>query len=191
MVLSNMQALTVSLIALALCSCGGPKTTNLAPTPTEQTIKKIPAWYLNPPQEDDYLFATSTSTSRDMQVAVQKAKVTAQASLAQQLETNLSDLTKNFQNETGLGSDSELITEFSAATKAVTQQTLNGTRVTQQEILPEKDIYRVYLLMSLPIGAANKQLMEKIKGNQALYTQFRATKAFEELDKEIGKLEQK
>jgi hypothetical protein len=31
-------------------------------------------------------------------------------------------------------------------------------------------------------------LMEKIKANQALYTRFRATKGFEELNKEIDAL---
>ena len=43
----------------------------------------------------------------------------------------------------------------------------------------------------LPIGEANKALMDRIKANKRLYTEFRATKAFEELDEEIKKYEER
>ena len=124
-------------------------------------------------------------TSRDMQVCLKKAKAEAQMDLAQQMETKLSNLTKQFQEEVGVDEDSELLQQFSSATKVVTDQTLNGARLDKQEILPERGIYRAYVLMSLPIGPANQLLMDKLKSNQALYTRFRATQAFEDLDKEL------
>ena len=43
--------------------------------------------------------------------------------------------------------------------------------------------------MEMPIGQANKELMSKIKANQNLYTRFRATQAYKELDEEIEKFE--
>lgn len=173
------------MISTGITGCGGPKTTNLAPSPTEKTIENIPDWFLESPQDPNYLFATASMTSRDMQVAVKKAKTEAQTNLAQQLEVRMGNLTKQFQEEVGLDSDSELLQQFTSATKAVTSQTLHGARVDQRKILAEKAIYRAYVLMSLPIGEANQALMEKIGANQNLYTRFRATKAFEELDKEL------
>lgn len=179
------------LAGLALYGCGGPKTVNLAPTPTEKVTAGIPDWYKNPSSDEEHLTAVATATSRDMQMAVQKAKTTAQADLAQQLSTKLGNLTKQFQEETGEQEGSELLTQFTSATKTVTSETLVGTKVDQQQILPEKDIYRVYVLMSLPIGKANQMLMEKLKADQALYTRFRSTQAFEELDKEVKEAEGK
>ena len=44
---------------------------------------------------------------------------------------------------------------------------------------------RVYVLMTLPIGSANQALMSKLKANEHLYTRFRASQAFEELDADI------
>ncbi len=41
--------------------------------------------------------------------------------------------------------------------------------------------------MSLPIGEANKALMEQIRANRRLYTEFKASKAFQELDAELEK----
>ena len=179
------------LSALVLCSCGGPKTTNLAPSPTEKTIENIPDWFLNLPSDPNYLFATGSMTSKDMQMSLNKAKTTAQTDLAQQLESKVGNLTKQFQEEVGVDDDSELLQQFTSVTKVVTSQTLNGVRVDQQKLVPEKGIYRAYVLMSLPIGEANQLLMDKIKANQQLYTRFRATQAFEELDQELKALEGK
>ena len=124
-------------------------------------------------------------------MASNKAKTAARVDLAQQLETKMNNLTKNFQEEMGEGDDSELLQQFTSATKSVTSQTLNGSRLDQQQIFPERGIYRAYILMSIPIGDANRQLMQKIQENKNLYTRFRATEAFTELDAEIKELENK
>ncbi len=87
------------------------------------------------------------------------------------------------------GDDSELLQQFTSVTKSVTSQTLNGSRVVESKVLAESGIYRAYVLMSLPIGEANRQLMQEIRENKNLYTRFRATQAFEELDKELKALE--
>ena len=126
-----------------------------------------------------------------MQLALQKARTTAQTELAQQLGTRLANLTKQFQEEVGLEADSELLTQFSSTTKAVTNETLTGAAVDQQKLVAEKRIYRAYVLMSLPLGGANQLLMDKIAANQNLYTRFRATQAFDALNAELEALEAK
>ena len=179
------RGVSLLLLALLLYRCGGPETTNLAPDATKKTLENLPEWFLQPPINEEHLSAAASATSRDMQVAILKARNTAQADLAQQLETRMANLTRQFQEETGLGEDSELLTQFSSATKAVTNQTLNGVRTARDKLLSEKGIYRAYVLMELPLGKANQLLMDKIQSNQHLYTRFRATQAFEELDKEL------
>ena len=177
------------VFTLILCSCGGPRTTNLAPRPTKEIVKASPDWFLKPPTDSEHLFATASATSRDMQLALQKARTTGQTLLAQQLGTQLANLTRQFQEEIGLDENSELLTQFSSATKAVTNETLVGAAVDRQKLIPEKKIYRAYVLMSLPIGEANQLLMDKITANQNLYTRFRATEAFDALNAELEALE--
>jgi hypothetical protein len=178
----------MSLAVVGICACGGPKTTSLTPSPSEEVIKKIPEWYLQPPEDSKHLYATGAATSRDLQISVQKAKMSAQADLSQQISTRFGNLSKQFQEETGQEEDSELLTQFSAAAKAVSQETLVGSKVEKKEILPEKQIYRAYVLMSLPLGEANQRLMQKIKADQNLYTKLRATEAYKELDRELEAL---
>lgn len=182
----RLSTLTPLLAGISLlCACGGPKTVNLAPRPNQEVVDNIPEWLLKPPADQEHLYAAATATSQDLQVAMQKARINAQTDLAQQLNNRLANLTKQFQEETGMAEDSALLSQFSSATKAVTQQTLEGARVDQQQLMPEKEVYRAYVLMSLPLGQANQLLMSKLKANQELYTRFRATQAFDELDKEL------
>ncbi len=177
---------TAILAALALlCACGGPQRLSLAPRPNQEVVEGIPQWLLKPPADPEHLYAAASGTSRDLQVAMQKARTSAQADLAQQLNNRLANLTKQFQEETGMAEDSALLSQFSSATKAVTQQSLEGARVDQQQLAPEKEVYRAYVLMCLPLGQANQLLMAKLKANQELYTRFRATQAFDELDREL------
>ena len=189
MKIERLSRIICALVSISVVvGCGGSKTTNLTPSSNKETVESIPDWFLNPPSDPSYLFSVSAATSRDVQMASNKAKTAARVDLAQQLETKMNNLTKNFQEEMGEGDDSELLQQFTSATKSVTSQTLNGSRLDQQQIFPERGIYRAYILMSIPIGDANRQLMQKIQENKNLYTRFRATEAFTELDAEIKKL---
>jgi hypothetical protein len=185
-------ALSLLLLVAFVSGCGGgAKKTNLAPDATQKTIDNAPAWFLNTPSDTNYLFATATSTSRDMNMAVRKAETSAKTSLAQQMEQKVANLTKQFQEEVGAGDSSELLQQFTTATKAVTSQTLMGARTNEKKLASESGLYRAYVLMSLPIGEANQQLMSKIQANKTLYTRFRGTKAFDELNEELQKSVQK
>ena len=111
--LSNKRIGSVALLALlVMAACGGPKTTNLTPDPSKEI--KAPAWFLSPPTDPSYLFAATTMTSRDMQMAIQKAETQARTNLAQQMESKVANLTKQFQEEVGADGDSELLQQFTS-----------------------------------------------------------------------------
>ena len=75
--------------------------------------------------------------------------------------------------------------------RAVTNTTLNGTRVAQRKVTmdPSGVTYRVYVLMELDKGAAKQALMDKVKSDANLYARFRASQAFTDLDAELKKIE--
>jgi hypothetical protein len=76
---------------------------------------------------------------------------------------------------------------FSSATKQITSQTLNGTVPKMQKYETNDGITTAYVLMVLNPDIVD----ESLKNNSAkhLYERFRASKAFEELDKEIKEYE--
>lgn len=186
--------IAVGFALATVAGCGGSKqpasTADTQPEP-EQVIAQAPNWYTSPPEDSLAVTATASEVSADMQLAVDKAKTSARSAIAEQLSTKYEGLTKRFQEETGVGGDSELLDQYVNAYKTVTQQVLEGTSAREQEIVAEGDRYRAYVLMELSLSQANQALMDRIKNNDRnMWTRFRATEAWEELEQEIEAYEE-
>ncbi|MEE9368583.1 MAG: hypothetical protein V3V05_06925 [Pontiella sp.] len=125
--------------------------------------------------------------SRNTQLAITKAKVEARKNLAQLVSVKIENLEKAFIEEVGEASGSEMNELFSSATKQITSQTLQGTIPKEQKYEVNEGITTAYILMVLDPSIIDASL----KNNNAkhLYERFRASKAFEELDKEMKEYE--
>ena len=183
------RLLVIGLIGLTLmlASCGS------SPEPgteaARKTLENVPDWYPNVPSDPNYLFAAVSATSKDMQLAVDKAKQEGRAELAAQLETKVEGLTKKFDQEVGLNEDAELMSMYTQVSKSVMSTMLNGSRLAKQEVVPENGIFRAFVLMELPWGEAQAALLSKIKAQKLLHTRFQEAQSFKELEEEVQKLE--
>ncbi len=171
--------LLIPILAAAIASCGGSQSMQSAAT------GDIPEWYTNLPQDPNYLFAANSQSSQDMQLAVDKATEGARADIARQLQTKIEGLQKRFTEETGTGSDAQLLQMFTQAEKTVVDETLTGSTVKNQKIVKDGGMWRAYVLVQYPVGAANTALMQQIKNNNQMYTRFRASQAFKELQNDV------
>ena len=177
------------LSLLAVFSCASHK--HQAAT-GPKTVPKIdaPGWYKDPARDNDRLIGVATATSRDLQTAVDKAKQDSRVEIARQLDLRVAGLAKRFVEETGLNEDAELLGEFSQVSKTVVSDSLNGTRMTKQELDREGGTYRAYVEMEMPIGEANANFLQKIRSQERLHTRVRSSEAFEELDREVQAYEE-
>ena len=179
--MKKLMLLLIPLLCAAIIGCGGSQSLQSAGT------GDIPDWYTNVPQDPNYLFAPNTQTSQDMQLAVDKATEAARADVGRQLEVKIEGLQKRFAEETGTGSDAQLLQMFTQAEKTVVSTTLQGSKVKNQKIVKDGGLWRAYVLVEYPIGAANEALMQQIKNNNQMYTRFRASETFKELQNEVDK----
>lgn len=178
-------AIPVALFATMLIGCGGgPKTLQ------EVSECDIPDWYNNVPQDPNYLYAARTATSQDMQISLDKASTDGRTEIGRQTDVKVQGLQKRFDEEVGLNADAQLMSQFTQANKTVVSTSLSGSRVKQQQLCKDGDMYRAYVLVEYPIGAANEALMQQIKKNNEMYTRFRASQAFKDLDSEVQKYEE-
>jgi len=173
------------ILSVLYLGCAGSKSL------TDVSTGRVPEWYQQPPANDNYFFGVNTQTSVDMQTAFDKAKHGARQEIANQVETQIDGLEKDFMEEVGSGENTQMLQQFNSASKQVVSTALSGSKVIKQEVVKNNGKFRAYVLMSYPIGASNKALMEQIKNNQAMYTRFRSSKAFKELEEEIEKYEQR
>lgn len=172
------------LTAIVLAGCGaGPETT------AEKNIEEAPDWYLQPPSDEGMLLATATAESRSMQIAIDKAKTNARGDIAQQLQTQLDELERQFSEDLSQSDQgeeqSQTMDQFTQATEAVASETLVGSQVTEKKLRARGDRYRAWVLMEMPIGDARSALLEKINGSEEMRTRMRSTEAFRQLEEEV------
>lgn len=175
--------LVAAFFALLLIGCGGSQ-----PLPQTDT-GDVPEWYSNVPADPNFLYAVNTSTSKDMQLAVDKALQAARTEVGRQVEVKVNALQKRFQEETGIGDDAQLLDQFTQASKTVVSTSLSGSKEKQKKIVKDGNNWRAYVLIEYPLGAAQEALREQIKKNEQLYTRFRASQTYKELDDEVQKYE--
>jgi hypothetical protein len=181
----------IGLLALTLIlGCGGTQKTGITPPATQDMVDSAPKWYLNPPQDPNFIFATGTATSRDMQLARNKASDAARFDVAKTIETRFEGLSKRFQEEVGTDVDAQYLDQFTQATKAVVSQVLTGVIIDQTSMSSEGGVFRVYVLVKMPLGASSEALLNKVKQQEQLYTRFRSSQVFEDLNKETEKFEE-
>ncbi len=157
---------------------------------SKATLRAMPKWFKSPPKDDKFLFAPATATSQDLQIALNKAEAEGRMQLGQQLEVKYSALTRRFAEETGAGTGAQLLQEYEQTYKAVVSQVLVGTAPKEKKIDVEDGVYRAWVLMQLPVGAASERLLKQIQQQEQMYTRFRASQAFKELAAEVEKYEQ-
>ncbi len=180
-----MASLFMIVLGLTVFGCGGSQPA-AQPAPTSD----VPDWYMNPPTDPNFLFAPNSATSQDMQLAIDKSTTGARTEIGRKMEVWVQGLQKKFEEEVGTGDNTQLLSQFTQASKTVVSTTLNGSSVKSQKTVREGNLWRAYVLMQLPIGAAADAFMKTMAKNNNTYTRFRATETFKELDDEVKKYDE-
>ena len=154
----------------------------------DETLKGSPDWYRKPIVKPGYLVAAGTDRSADMQFALDKAVLSAKGSLAAQVNSAVSATIKSFIAETGDPSDPLIEREIEKVSKDVVAEVpLAGHRIIEHKIAREGAYCRAYVLIEMPAGQTQRSLVKQGVDNTVLKSRLRASKAFQELEAEIGK----
>jgi len=151
------------------------------------TVVESPKWYTQPPVDATAIFATGTANSSDLQMSMDRAVLAAKRELANQLNARLSSKMKEFVSEVGGANDAQLNREVEIATQnVVTDVNLAGFKREDSRIISQGSQYRAYVLLRYPLGDANRILLNQVKKNAQIESKVRASKAFQDLEKEIA-----
>ncbi|MBN2460548.1 MAG: hypothetical protein JXB60_02980 [Candidatus Cloacimonetes bacterium] len=170
------------MVVLLLVACGksGPG-----------GVKKLyyPEWWQeqnNPEYVNTYGMATKVSQTMSYDAAYANAMLQA----AQYVEVYVKGMVKNYEEEAGVN-DPQVLALTQKVVKAVADAKFENAMVTKQEtIVSEDDRYQTFVRVSIPKEAVNKNMLNKIKNEEALYNQFKASQAFDELEKEVGQYDE-
>jgi hypothetical protein len=170
------------------------ETTETSNTPAETGVGQVtnvavPDWFVNVPNDPNYLYAATTATSTQMDMALLNSKSEADNDLAGQIQTRVNSMFKRFREEVGVGEDADMMAMSTAVSKAIVSESLQRASTRQQEVRQEGKLYRTYILKELPIGEVQSATLDKIKSQKDMYTRFRASQGFKELEAEVEKYE--
>jgi hypothetical protein len=180
------QFFAAALLMVLVMSCGGGSKQAMQTT----TEGDIPDWYLNKPEDPNFLYEPATATSQDMQLAVDKAVQAGRTGIGRQVETKIQGIQKRFQEETGVGEDAQLLDQFTSASKTVVSTSLTGSKEINKKIIKDGKMWRAYVLVQYPLGAAQEAFKAQVQKKEQLYTRFRATQVYKEMDDDVAKYEQ-
>ena len=169
--------------------CGSRSGPDLSPEASRKTVKNLPPWYLNTPAKEGFKYSAAEATSQSMQLAIDKARVAAVSNLSQMIKSEWNGYTKRVQEETGMGSESKLLDQFSTTQENVISNQLEGVIVKKKDIQVEKSdgtrIYRVFVLVEFDENAAQEKLLARIKADQQLYDAIKAAELVDEMEKKV------
>lgn len=156
-----------------------------------------PAWYFNPPVDnEEYFYTTEMAESTRMSTAMRSAEANARQAMATKLEVKVTALQKSFEEEIQSGPDANYANTWSNASEQLVNSTLNGVSRDQAdcvELNPERTggnvNQRCYVLVRMPVGQARTALDNALSKDEELYTKFKASKAFEELQQRLHEID--
>ena len=179
----------ITIIGFLFIGCGSKSGPDLSPEASRKTVKNLPDWYLNTPVKEGFKYQAAEATSQSMQLAVDKARVAAVSNLSQMIKSEWNGYTKRVQEETGMGSDSKLLDQFSSTQENVISNQLEGVIVKEKDIQVENSngtrIYRVFVLVEFDENAANEKLLAQIKADQQLYDAIKASELVDEMEQKV------
>jgi len=187
--MNKLYILSISVLCLLFISCGSKSGPDLSPEASSKTVKNVPDWYLETPNNEGYVYAAANGTSQNMQLAIDKARMAAVSNLSQMIKSEWSGYTQRVQEEIGSGIDSKLLDKFSQTQENTISNQLENVIVKEKDIQVMNSsgtrIYNVYILVEYDTNAAHERLLQQIKADQELYDAIKAAELVDEMEQKV------
>ena len=171
---------------------GGQLLTDIAvkdsvPTPAsvESPGVKVsyPDWFLSPPQADRVLYASASAVSGEMQIALEKAILNAQHTLASQLGNAVSGRKRAFTLDRGMVDPEKVSSEMEKVVRElVSDVNLGGYKREKTDIYQTPEGYRAFVLLSYRLDGRPIRQRAPVKQGADTAVQDRASRAFSEIE---------
>ncbi|MCB5224824.1 MAG: hypothetical protein WCY21_08030 [Candidatus Cloacimonadaceae bacterium] len=164
----------VTLLTLAACSSSRVK-------------MDFPKWW-DTQNDTENLCAYGMATKVSQTMSIEAARANAIAEASRYVEAHVRSMIKNYEEEAGVRNP-EVLALTQNVVKVISSSDFSGTTTGSMEVYKEKKAgdthFTTYIQMKIPKKEISQNLIENIRNEEALYNQFKASQAFNELDREF------
>ena len=194
MKVSIKKCLIPAIVTLVISGCsGGP---DIEATPDcvfpDAPTSAAPAWICDAPVEGVALSAVGYAKKSNAGNAFMKkiASADARVQLSSIFKTRVQNMVKLYAETTG-AADAETVNQVNTSvSKLITNETLVGSRLFKSRTSPTGGLFVLIGLDSVNVQqAAKDSIQTSMNNDQALWQEFKAKKAQDELAAEISKMQ--
>ncbi len=145
----------------------------------------MPKWYMNPPKSDDKIYGVGVSEkTKSIQLGRDVAVANARNAIAGKIQVSVQSMLRTFLQQSGTMRDSRALQFAESVSKQVANVTLIGSDTTRTE---ERG-GRYFALVEISMKSINNAIHTASRNAAAEFSELKAKKALEDLDKAIDKL---
>lgn len=176
----------MALGILSACSNKEPREEKREITPIKSAqYKKLPDWVLQPEYSKGIAAIGQAKIGQaGLSFAKTEALANARNELARQIGVQVDNMFTSYVNTTGIGPNQTLEKVATDVSKQVASVSLKGSKQLNVWISEDEE---VYVLVGVDNSVVNEQAKTTLNNELAMYQEFKANKAQEELAKEIDK----
>jgi hypothetical protein len=165
--MEKKRFLLLATAAIALVGCG--------PKPPS-----VPDFVLNPPKGEGKIYGSAEAEKQTLQLAKDIADNRACREVARQLGQKVQEIVKDFQEQSGKGSQSEALEFSQVVGKTIVDMNLAGCTIERRDAREGDGTVKVYSLARLDAAGALAAARTAIEANKA---KAAAQTAFDELER--------
>ncbi len=185
----NIVLLVLSLLFILLVLAGCSKDKVQVQAQVQGTPEEYPSWYLS--QDDpDYVCAYGFAIKANQRASVESARENAMQEIAYYVEAKVTTMLKDYIQEAGEVAPQVLsLTESAAKTVAEAKFSgvITGKLDTRQVEVDGDTRYKSYIQLKVPAKQVNKGVYDFVRSEEAMYSEFKASQAFQELERSLEK----
>ncbi len=150
------------------------------PQAQARVVDPAPSWFTNlPPDTADMMFAAGVATSTDEQMAYDKARMSAERKLVETMYSRVQTQTKSYRADRG----EAMIENFEQVTRKNARGELSGAQRVDSRATFDGRVYKVYVLVRLPLGANNTLQTRRDQARLQREADIRSRAAERDMDK--------
>jgi len=146
----------------------------------------VPSWFLMPPTAEDAIYGVGSAKKQNPSLARKAATARARDEIAQSVNVKVTNMLKDFMQESGVGENAQALEFTESVSKQVASVSLQGSSI--KEAYVGKD-GTFYVMVEYPLNSLRQASLNEAKKQEALYNEFKATQGFNELEEAIRDLD--